>query len=386
MQFDNLDPNLLRDAKGYSVKWHYFPADVLPMWVADMDYPVAQEIIEAIKARLEYRLGYPQMGGDKGLLEAILAQQGRFGLTGLAPENLWLTTSVVPAIYAALLGLTSMGDEVITQVPVYHPFLNAIRDYNRVAAHNPMVQQNANWAIDFDQLESLVTPATRLLMLCNPQNPTGRVFTRSELERLGEFALKHRLWVMVDELWSELIYEGEHIPLASLSDEIAQRTVTLTGPCKAFNTAGLGGGVAISHNKAILERMKRATAGVMGHPNVLAMTMWQAGLEQGQGWLEEVRGYLKGNRDLITAFVREQMPQVGYIPAQGTYLAWFDLSRFPFSAEAQKIMLEQARVGLNDGAIFGPQFQGWLRLNFATSRGILQEGLERIAGVVQQVD
>lgn len=385
MQLDDLDPNLLRDAKGYSVKWHYFPADVLPMWVADMDYPVAGEIIEAIKTRLEYRLGYPQMGGDRGLLEAILAQQSRFGLSGLTPENLWLTTSVVPAIYAALLGLTSMGDEVITQVPVYHPFLNALRDYNRVAKHNPLVQQNGTWAIDFDQLESLVTPATRLLMLCNPQNPTGRVFSRAELERLAEFALKHRLWVMVDELWSELIYEGQHIPLASLSDEIAQRTVTLTGPCKAFNTAGLGGGVAISHNQEILNRMKKATTGVMGHPNVLAMTMWQAGLEQGQGWLEAVRSYLKANRDSITSFVK-QMPQVGYIPAQGTYLAWFDLSQLPFAAEAQKVMLEQAKVALNDGVIFGEGFKGWLRLNFATSRGLLQEGLERMARVIQGDD
>ena len=386
MQLDNLDSSFLRDPQGYSDKWHRFPADVLPMWVADMDYPVAQEIIEAIKVRLKQCIGYPQTEGDKGLLEAILAQQARLGLRGLASDNLWLTTRVVPAIYATLLGLTSVGDEVITQVPVYHPFLNAIRDYSRVAKHNPMVQQNQNWTIDFDQLETLVTPATRLLMLCNPQNPTGRVFTRGELERLAEFALKHRLWVMADELWSELIYEGQHLPFASLSDEIAQRTVTLTGPCKAFNTAGLGGGVAISHNKEVLERMKKATVGVMGHPNVLGMAMWQAGLEQGQGWLNEVRGYLKANRDFITSFLREQLPQVGYVPAQGTYLAWLDFSQFPFAAEAQTVMLEQAKVGLTDGVVFGSLFQGWLRLNFATSRSILQEGLERIAKIAQQVD
>lgn len=386
MQLDHLSPHTLRDPHGYSGKWHFYPEDVLPMWVADMDFAISPAIVQAIAERLQERIGYPQMTGDKQLLNLIIQHQHQHGLTGLAPENLLLTTSVVPAIYASVLALSSPGDEVITQVPVYHPFLFALNEHHRIARHNPLLRTKSGWEIDFEQLESLVTPRTRLLMLCNPQNPTGRVFRRDELERLAEFALRNRLWVMSDELWVDLIYEGEHIPIASLSHEIAQRTVTLTGPCKTFNTAGLGGGVAISHNKQILAALAQVSKGIGGHPNVLSMAAWRAALEHAQDWLQEVRAYLKGNRDFITLFMGQRLPQVGYLPPEGTYLAWFDFSRAPFAQDAHKVMLERARVGLNDGKIFGPQYQGWLRLNFATSRNLVQEALERMARVVQTVD
>lgn len=386
MQLDELSPHSLRDAHGYSGKWHLYPEDVLPMWVADMDFPISPAITQAIVERLQERVGYPQMKGDPELLERIVQQQSRLGLEGLTPENLLLTTSVVPAIYASVLALSSPGDEVITQVPVYHPFLDTLNLHHRVARHNPLLLTPSGWEIDFEQLEHLVTPRTRLLMLCNPQNPTGRVFRRGELEQLAEFALRHRLWVMSDELWADLIYEGQHIPIASLSPEIAQRTVTLSGPCKSYNTAGLGGGVAISHNKQILSAMVQVSKGLGGHPNVLSMAAWRAALEHAQGWLQEVRAYLKGNRDFITGFVQQNLPQVGYRPPQGTYLAWLDFGKTPFAHEVHKVMLERAKVGLNDGRMFGPEYRGWLRLNFATSRRLVQEALERIARVVQTID
>jgi cystathionine beta-lyase len=386
MQLDQLSPHTLRDPHGYSGKWHFYPEDVLPMWVADMDFPISPAITQAIVERLKERVGYPQMKGDRQLLELIVQQQSRHGLEGLTPENLLLTTSVVPAIYASVLALSSPGDEVITQVPVYHPFLNVLTEHHRIARHNPLLPTPSGWEIDFEQLKRLVTPRTRLLMLCNPQNPTGRVFRRDELEKLAEFALSHRLWVMSDELWADLIYEGRHIPIASLGPEIAQRTVTLTGPCKTYNTAGLGGGVAISHNPQILAAMAQVSKGLGGHPNVLSMAAWRAAIKHAQDWLEEVRAYLKGNRDFITAFMQQHLPQVGYRPPQGTYLAWLDFRGTPFAQEIHKVMLERAKVGLNEGRMFGPQYQGWLRLNFATSRRLLQEALERIAGVVQATD
>ncbi|MGK0619274.1 MalY/PatB family protein [Meiothermus cerbereus] len=386
MQLDQLSPRTLRDPHGYSGKWHFYPEDVLPMWVADMDFPISPAITQAIMERLKERVGYPQTKGDRQLLELIVQQQSRHGLEGLTPENLLLTTSVVPAIYASVLALSSPGDEVITQVPVYHPFLNVLAEHHRIARHNPLLPTPSGWEIDFEQLKHLVTPRTRLLMLCNPQNPTGRVFRRDELEQLADFALRHRLWVMSDELWADLIYQGQHIPIASLGPEIAQRTVTLTGPCKTYNTAGLGGGVAISHNPQILAAMAQVSKGLGGHPNVLSMAAWRAALEHAQDWLEEVRAYLKGNRDFITAFMQQHLPQVGYRPPQGTYLAWLDFRGAPFAQEIHKVMLERAKVGLNEGRMFGPQYQGWLRLNFATSRKLVQEALERIAGVMQAAD
>lgn len=386
MQLDDLKPHLLRDPHGYSAKWHFFPEDVLPMWVADMDFPICPAIPQAIAQRLQERVGYPQMRGDRQLLHLIIQQQGGHGLLDLAPENLLLTSSVVPAIYACVLALSSPGDEVITQVPIYHPFLHALSVHHRIARLNPLLRTKAGWEIDFDQLESLVAPRTRLLLLCNPQNPTGRVFRRSELERLAEFALRHRLWVMSDELWSGLIYDGQHIPMASLSPQVAQRTLTLTGPCKTYNIAGLGGGVAISHNKQILAALAAVLKGIGGHPNVLTMAAWRAALKHGQGWLDEVRQYLRGNRDLITGFVQQHLPQVGYLPPEGTYLAWLDFSAAPFGKQAHQVMLQRARVGLSDGRIFGPQFEGWLRLNFATSRSLVQEALGRMARVAQTAD
>jgi cysteine-S-conjugate beta-lyase len=297
---------------------------------------------------------------------------------GLEDKNFMWTSSVVPALYACILGLTDVGDEVITQTPVYPPFLTSVRDHNRVALENPMKIVDGQWQIDFDHLETLPTPKTKILMLCNPQNPTGRVFLRNELERLADFAKRHNLVIVSDELHSMLRLEGQHIPIASLSEDAQKRTLTLTGPCKAFNTAGLGGGVILAHNTALLERIQKATKGLMGHPNVLGMEMWRAGLEESGAWLEDILEYLRGNRDFLGQWLEQNLPEVGCIPAQGTYLAWLDFTALPNAEQMHKTLLENAKVGLNDGPPYGAGYAGWLRINFATSRAILQEALERI--------
>ena len=374
--FDALEPSRLRDP--YSIKWNYYPEDVLPLWVADMDFPIAEEIKKAIIARLEYNLGYPFIGGDPRLLAAIIRQQESYGLLGLENKNLMLVSSVVPGLYAAIQGLTSVGDEVITQTPIYPPFLSSVRDHGRIALENPMRRTESGWEIDFIHLESLVTPKTKVFMLSNPQNPTGRVFKRSELEQLADFVLRHDLLVITDELHSMLRLEGQHIAFASLSPEMAARTVTLTGPCKAFNTAGFGGGVIIAHNTALLERIQKATKGLMGHPNIFSMEMWRVGLEESGAWLEETLNYLRDNRDFLNSWLMQHLPEVTCIPAEGTYLAWLDFNKFGFAKDIYKILLEEAKVGLNDGPPYGAGYSGWLRINFATSRAILTEALTRI--------
>lgn len=380
--FDALEPSRLRDP--FSIKWNYFPDGVLPLWVADMDFPIAEEIKKAIVARLEFGVGYPFMGGDPLLIAAIIRQQESYGLLGLEAQNLMLVSSVVPGLYASIQGLTSVGDEVITQTPIYPPFLNSVRDHGRVALENPMLLTEVGWEIDFAQLETLVTEKTRVLMLCNPQNPTGRVFKRSELEKLADFVLRHDLLVITDELHSMLRLEGEHIAFASLSPEIAARTVTLTGPCKAFNTAGFGGGVMIAHNTTLLERIQKATKGLMGHPNIFSMEMWRVGLEESGAWLAETLDYLRGNRDFLSTWLEQRLPEVTCIPAEGTYLAWLDFNKFSFAQDIHKILLEEAKVGLNDGPPYGANYSGWLRINFATSRAILTEALTRIETCIRQ--
>ncbi len=374
--FDSLEPSRLRDP--YSIKWNLYPEGVLPLWVADMDFPMSQSIKKAIVARLEYNVGYPHMAGDPRLLEAIIHQQAGYGLTGLEAKHLMLVSSVVPGLYASIQGLTEIGDEVITQTPIYPPFLTSVRDHGRIALENPMICRESGWEIDFDHLETLVSPKTKVLMLCNPHNPTGRVFVRSELERLAAFVLRHDLLVITDELHSMLRLEGEHLAFASLSPEMAARTVTLTGPCKAFNTAGLGGGVIIAQNTELLERIKKATKGLLGHPNVLGMEMWRVGLEESTAWLEETLTYLRANRDFLSTWLEQHLPEVDCIPAQGTYLAWMNFNKFPFAQDIFKILLEEAKVGLNDGPPYGQGYSGWVRINFATSRAILTQALTRI--------
>jgi cysteine-S-conjugate beta-lyase len=401
-RFDAISPESIRSPA--SIKWTLYAEDVLPLWVADMDFPVSAAILDRIKSRLDGWLGYGHFDGNPRLVELLIAQQAKMGWTGLEAKHFWPINGVVSGLYAGVLGLSSPGEDVITQLPIYPPFLSSIRDHGRNVIGNRLIEPTANsgvdassgsapgsasgaqvgWQIDFDQLETLVTPASRIFMLCNPQNPTGRVYSRPELERLAAFVLRHRLYVVSDELHADLILNGQpHIPFASLSPEIAQRTVTLTGPCKSFNAAGLSAGMAISQNTALLERMKQATKGLMGHPNVLALEMWLAGLEEGQAWLAEVIGYLRDNRDLLTRFLHEKLPEVCYVAPEGTYLAWMDFRAFEFANHAQKFMLEQAKVALNDGVAYGSEYQGFLRINLATSKPILLEALDRLERAVR---
>lgn len=368
-----------------SQKWTLYPPDVLPLWVADMDFPVAPELLEALHARLSRSIGYPVMAGDPALLDLLIEKQAGRGVGNLTRDSIKLLPGVVPGLYASVLALTSPGDEVITHTPVYPPFLTAISDHGRIPRHAPLSQTAHGWEIDWDTLEAAVTPAARVLLLCSPHNPTGRVWTRAELGRLADFALRHRLWVVADELHADLVLEGEFIPFASLSPQVAARTLTLTGPCKTYNTAGLGIGAAISANPQLLARFGAASLGVMGHPSALSQEMWKAGLTAGSRWLAEILDLLRGNRDFLTGFLAQHLPEVRYVPPQATYLAWLDFRALPWAPQAHAHLLERAKVGLNDGPPFGPDSAGFLRLNFATPRPVLREALERIARMSKSV-
>ena len=298
--YESVSPATLRHAD--SVKWTLYGEDVLPMWVADMDYPVAGPILAALQDRLNRSVGYAQVRGDPVLKGLLISKLERDGLSGLSPEGVGFLPGVVPGLYAAVQGLTQPGDEVLTVIPVYPPFLSAITDHGRVLRAAPLKETPGGWAMDFEALEAAVSEKTKLLMLCHPHNPTGRVWTREELGQLADFALKHNLYVVSDELHADLRYSDapEYLPFAAVNPALAPRIVTLTGPCKAYNTAGLGIGAMISHNPELITRLEKATHGIMGHPGALSITMWQAALRDGQAWLAETLQYLQGNRDFLT--------------------------------------------------------------------------------------
>ena len=364
-------------------KWQMHPDDVLPLWVADMDFPVADEIKAALQAHVETsNFGYPPKDGMPGLVEASLERlKNRYNLN-LEPEQLHFTNSTVSGLYLGVLACSSPGEEVLMQSPIYGPFMAAVDNTGRKAVYNQMVHDGEGWRIDFDALEKAITPASRIFMLCNPHNPVGRVFTREELERLGEFVLKHRLWVVSDELHADLRYGGyEHISFATLSDDIAQRTLTLYGPSKSFNLAGLKISCAFSHNETLLTRFKEMGTGLAGLPNTLAQTATLTAYQKGDAWLESTLNYLEGNRNFVADFVKNELPQINHTPPEGTYLAWLDFSGLELG-DVEAFLREKAKVALNNGAWFGPGGEGYARLNFATSRRIVEEALTRIRNAI----
>ena len=382
--FDQLEQETLREKS--CMKWQRYENDVLPLWVADMDFPIAEPIRESL---LTYargdNFGYPKPEGLPGLKEVVQARLSeRYGWS-VEPGDIHLINGIVPGLYLGALALAGPGEEVMIHTPMYPPFMKAIKDTGRTPLYSQLVFTGNEWQIDFDKMEAQLTPATRLMMLCNPHNPSGRVFRREELERLADFALRHRLWVVSDELHSDLTYEGhEHIPFASLSEEVAERTVTLYGPTKTFNIAGLKIGFLIAQNRPLLKRMKEVAGYLVAPPNVMAQTATMAAYERSQDWYKSMMGYLDDNRRFVHGFLDEHLPQVKHMTPEGTYLSFMDFSALDVGKDLYDFLLEDCRVGLNDGPAYGPGGEGFTRLNFATSRAIVEEALERIKRGVEQ--
>lgn len=368
------------------MKWQHYPQlhpdkDVLPLWVADMDFPTAAPITAALSARAEsgnlgYPAGYP--GGEPGLREALSAWLAARHGWEVAEEHIQPLHGVIPGLYLGVLACASAGEGVVLQPPLYPPFISAVSDTGRTAQYNPLLWTGTRWELDVAGLDALITPQTRLLIFCNPHNPTGRVFSRAELEALAAVVLRHRLWVISDELHSDLVYPGQtHIPFASLGDEVAARTVTLLGPTKSFNIAGLKVGFMITQNAELLERLKRVGAGLVTPPNVMAQAAAKAAYTEGEPWLADALAYLQKNRDLVTRFAQTHLPGSAYAAPEGTYLAWLDLRGLKLEGSLYDRLLA-CGVGLSEGTLNGPGGEGFARLNFATSTAILEEALSRL--------
>lgn len=382
-EYDALTPGMLR--RKACNKWRRYPDDVLPLWVADMDFPVAPAIREAIVAQVsENNLGYPPSGGLPGLREVVQKRLEERYSWRIEASGIEAQSGIIAGLDLACRVLSGPGEPIITQTPIYPPFLSVIANNARTPLYNVMQREGSRWEIDFEALSDLASTSTRLLLFCNPHNPTGRVFSRNELERLAEIALERDLYVVSDELHADLTYPGHrHIPLASLHPEIAARTVTLYGPTKAFNIAGLKIGFLIAEDGELLAAFKRA-AGHLFQPNTLAQSATIAAYRQGDGWLADTLRYLEANRTFLADYLRRQLPAVEHAPPEGTYLAWLDFSRLGLKGELYRLLLDRCKVALNDGPLYGPGCEGFARLNFATSRGILEEALHRLRRCIRE--
>ena len=363
-----------------SNKWRKFPADVLPLWVADMDFPSPPAVVRALHARVEHGFfGYLTEHND---LPEVVAERvaKRYGWR-INPEAVVTLPGVIAGFNQALRALTSPGDGMLIQTPVYPPILRSAGNHGLRRDEHPLTRgADGRYTVDLDAFAAALRETTRVFLLCNPHNPVGRLYGRAELEGMAAACLRRDTVIVADEIHCDLLLDGrQHAPVASLAPEIEQRTITLMAPSKTFNLPGLKCAVAIIPNAALRERFLAAAGDLVPKINVLGCTAAVAAYREGDAWLEALLGYLKANRDFLVQQVRATLPGVAVAPAEATYLAWLDCrgsaraGRDPYT-----FFLDRARVALNDGVTFGPGGAGFVRMNFGCPRALLAQGLERM--------
>ena len=361
-----------------SEKWDRWAGrDVLPVWVADMDFPAADIILEAIRGRVAHGVfGYTHdpPGFAPALAAHLLARHG----WAIDPGHVVGTPGVVTGLALTARLLAASGDEILTFTPVYPPFLSLPGLAGRRVVRVPLAQTATSWSIDWDALEAAVSPRSKIFWLCHPHNPTGTVWKRSDLERLAEFAARHALALVSDEIWADLVLDEEagvrHIPFASLDHPVARAAITLTAPSKTWNLAGLACAAAIVPEATLKKRWRAAGGGLVPMVNPLGYTAAEAAWRHGDPWRRDLIAVLRRHRDLVQQAV-QKTPDIACVPAQATYLAWIDC-RGTGAADPQAAC-EAAGLGTSDGREFGTP--GFVRLNAACPTPRLEEALQRLA-------
>jgi cystathionine beta-lyase len=379
-----LDVSFLRARRG--VKWHHYDADVLPAWVADMDFGVAPEIRAAVeRIAREQDYGYP-FRDDNAVQQAFARRmQARFGWRP-DPADALAIADLVQGCFAAIMAFSDPGDTVVLQMPSYPPFRTAIREPGRILQEDHLRDDGTHHIIDLDALEKTTGPRTRVLLFCHPHNPTARAFARAELEAVARFAEKHDLIIVSDEIHCDLVYAPHrHIPMASLSPVVAARTVTLSSATKGFNIAGLRCGVMHFGTHALRERfVRRIPPKLLGTPGITGVDATIAAWDHAQPWCERVLALLQRNRDWLAQAIARELPEAVMRLPEATYLAWIDFTRLNLPQPAGAFFLEQARVGLSPGENYGDQYGNFARLNFATAPAILEQIVGRMADAVRR--
>lgn len=376
------EPVFIEKAKGVKSE------GVLPLWFADMDFKTPQAVIDALKTRANHGIfGYCEPF-DKYYEALIGWYKKRYGWE-INPEWVINTPGIVAALNVAVKSLTEPGDNVIVQHPVYGRFRQAVLKNNRVLLDNHLLYKNGKYLIDYDDLEEKAkNPKTKLILLCSPHNPVGRVWTKEELNKLGEICNKHNVIVLSDEIHSDLILPGnEFTTYALLGEVFTNNAIICTSPTKTFNLAGLQTSNIIIPNKEIREKFNSQVKNVYFHcPNIFGIVASTAAYSQeGEEWLSQLLDYLEGNADFIGNFLKEKLPKVKYTKPEATYLAWLDFSEIASdSKELDRKIKEDAKVLLVDGTSFGCNDEVFMRVNFACPRSILEEAMTRIEKVLNK--
>jgi cystathionine beta-lyase len=368
-----------------SIKWNLYDEDVLPLWIADMDFLTAPAVRDALRERVDHGIfGYVVEPVE--LREILVERLRRLYAWKVEPEAFLFLPSVVCGFNLVHQSVTKRGDGVLLQPPVYFPIRIAPKNSRATAQPVPLVRRgDGRHEIDFDALEAAVTKKSRMFMLCNPHNPVGRSYSEQELAELGDLCVRHRLTICSDEIHGDFVYDGaRHVPIASLSPEIEAQTVTLIAPSKSFNIAGLHSAVAIIPNKELRERVVQAKRGLVPSVSILGYVGMLAAYRDGEEWFAELFAYVEKNRNFVHEFIKAEMPEIQVGPIEATYLAWLDCRGANLPGDPYEFFLREARVATNPGPIFGPQGEGFIRLNFACPRAMLAEGLTRMRDALRR--
>lgn len=374
-----------------STKWSFRKertgvADVLPMWIADMDFACAPEIVEAVKARAAIPIyGYTQRtdGYYDGLIKWM---KKRHRWSGIQRDWILFSPGVVAGFNYAIQAYSHPGDKVIIQPPCYYPFMDAITNNGRQIINNPLKIVEGNYVMNYEDLERKIDGRTKMIILCSPHNPVGRVWKRNELEQLVDVCEKKDIVIVSDEIHNDLILgKTMHTPTATISEEAMQRTVTLVAPSKTFNLAGLTTSSAIIRNKKLRDTYQNIIENNRTrNTNIFGIVAQEAAYTKGEAWLEELLVYLRGNLMYLEEFIKEKIPGLKVYPLEGTYLAWVDCTSLGMVDEALKeFMLRKAKLWLDEGLMFGCGGSMFMRINIACPRSVLKRALGRLEKAVK---
>ena len=370
------------------------PADVLPLWVADMDFTVSEEITKSLHAAVDHGIyGYTQP--KDAYYNAITNWMEKNHNWKTKREWIMKTPGVVFALGAAVKAFTKLGDAVLIQNPVYYPFTNIIRDNDRRVIDNTLVYEKrvtegkSQYSIDYEDFErKIVQENIKLFILCNPHNPVGRVWNREELQQLGEICLRHHVIVVSDEIHNDFVYPGfEHTVFANVDPRFAEFTVTCTAPSKTFNLAGLQISNIFISNETLREAFQKEIDKTgYDEPNALGAVACEAAYRGGQEWLDQLRAYLLENLNFLRAYLQEKIPQIHLVEPEGTYLVWLDCSELGISGkELDQFIVEKAGLWLDGGAMFGPSGADFQRVNIACPRATLELALDKLKAAVDNL-
>lgn len=372
-----------------SIKWDFMETtfghrDLLPMWIADMDFAAPEPIVNTLLKKARHGVyGYTDKPGS--FYESIAYWVSK--RHGWEINNRWIvsTPGVVPAISLSIMAYTEPGDKVLLQSPVYRPFFTAIESNGRIIENSRLKLEDGRYSMDFEDLEDKLSKGVKMMILCSPHNPVGRVWTYNELLKVGDLCEKYNVLIVSDEIHSDLVYKGKrHIPIASLSKDFANRTITCMAPSKTFNIAGLATSVVIIPNRDLLRKFKGALVRIgLDMSNLFGIFALQSAYKHCGEWLDELLVYLEGNMDFLVNYIETRIPKVKVKKPEATFLAWLDFRGLGLDQDSlMKLLVKNAKVGLNNGTDFGPGGEGFMRINAACPRSVLEEGLKRIENAV----